>query len=782
MEVTDLNADSMIRDYHDFDIGTFTDAAGKLSRDKGFLDSSKFVVSYVSSHAGALINGRVYDPGGMRRAISTWTTPYPKPITIGHPGQNMSQSDGESVTVGTVRKAEYVPLVTGPVDKSKYHLSGTWENAGTKHRGVGFERVYGQIDSWDAIERIRNQQLNRVSTGKMPAVDRKKGERPFVCSVCGSGISGGECSEGHELGTVDKESKQLVYPIMMKWVNAHLAHVHTPADYYAGVEEIHNDPDNDRVSDNLLAKSVRGQVRACVYALDGDNIYDMSHGGIFVQRDTRLSAILEDCLHDDGDLQGGGHGQAPFGIYPTGDDQLPEEVFGKVRDILGSRRMKAKAYAQLQDNAFVGPGRSWPAHNLNYVQAGLYLLETASDHLGDREREAIRYELLRRKSLMTQSDSGKKMEASEFARAHTIMSLDSAGCLASPDLLDDPSYVSLTSLLSEGKLSVDQLRLIRGSDGIGPNGSFPTPTEEHRVAALSLLDSYVGPVSREDLKAALLKPDGSSGGSTKQEQSKSQYPATGDGGQGADAQAAKPGQEAGTTKTGKEVNMDELIKALSALEGSEDQANQVLDGISWVAKAVEARVEAKTGEVAGAKDSEIESRDKRIEEIEGKYKSALADRLLDLKVAARLLKSDEVAGEFRDEHKKKLIERTFESLVDMISDLEPVALAAKTDELKPEDAGAAPKSEDKADDSANTPKGDTDGDAAPASGSGSGTPTPDKGTGEGASESENDSADKNKDNSSRNDNGGNKILGFPSFPKRKSAKDLFGRNKSKNAR
>ncbi|GAG41941.1 unnamed protein product, partial [marine sediment metagenome] len=64
-----------------------------------------------ATHAGTLINNRIYPPESMKKGLNSWTKPYKKPVLVDH--------NDASDPIGRVIKAKYINTPKGEVDEYK---------------------------------------------------------------------------------------------------------------------------------------------------------------------------------------------------------------------------------------------------------------------------------------------------------------------------------------------------------------------------------------------------------------------------------------------------------------------------------------------------------------------------------------------------------------------------------------------------------------------------------------------------------------------------------------
>ncbi len=574
---------------------------------KDMASKALVVAKVVVGHAGKYYNGGVFTPKGIRDGLKSW--PKAPVLNGGHYADS----------IGTVLKAEYRDLSGGKEseyeEKHSYNLDAS--------AGLGEEVLWIAIHDAKAAEKVIDGRFNRMSVGRFPDQDNAKAS---VCSICGSPSVGRYCCNGengddnedniklhHYYGdrykTRDKEGKVIgekkAYSIMSSFSNVHLAFIE---DGYAGdpmtrVEEVTvvGDDKKDLVEDASIE----------VFAVwkDGSRIVDMANPDKNILDSCVDRQMLLDSLNSGPELTERG----PT-IYPTGveNEKLTDTQFSLVKGILGNKRLSGRERDDLPDNAYVGPNRTFPAHNPTYVQAGLSLLRDSSLAIDPAVRSQIHFELRRRENLHTTDRVfSSKLTDQQFNRALVIHSLDKARCLANEDVRKDPDYQQLLTELKDDTISFDRFRQLMGSDGVGPNGCLPAATEIQKSASVkAVLDGlYKGPVKAETLLSNL----------------------------GADPALLK--QETGVQKdklqatkaTPMEPNLSQVLDFLSKASAGDLLRVSEVSGISSLS---DKKVKDAVDKTISEKDAEIKTLKDELVATQAVVKTRLVDEIIELRIEA----------------------------------------------------------------------------------------------------------------------------------------------------
>ena len=165
-----------------------------------------------ATHAGTLINNRIYPPESMKKGIRTWTSPYKKPVLVNH--------DDTKDPIGRVISAKYFKSENG-LDISEY------KPILRESEGYGYQRLSIKITDPEAIQKILD--------GRYETVSVRMSTNHCYCSVCNADWSGEDGPCEHTPGT--KYDGKLAYITTGDLSYREMSFVNIPADEYAGVKE-----------------------------------------------------------------------------------------------------------------------------------------------------------------------------------------------------------------------------------------------------------------------------------------------------------------------------------------------------------------------------------------------------------------------------------------------------------------------------------------------------------------------------------------------------------------
>ena len=212
----------------------------------------KIVVTIDATHSG-IVNGNyfMYLPDGMKSGKDSFTKPYNKPITDGHP--KFYENEKETPVLGRVISSEY----------ESYGLSDTMDSMGTRaenivdavqqtykmqladkdYKGLGSMKIKAEITDPEAITQILDKRKMTVSIGAY--LDNAR------CSVCGS--KWGDCE--HEIA--NSYDGLVAFRVGGNMKFDHVAFVKTPADENAMVSNIEISDNGDKTFNIMVYDEVQ---------------------------------------------------------------------------------------------------------------------------------------------------------------------------------------------------------------------------------------------------------------------------------------------------------------------------------------------------------------------------------------------------------------------------------------------------------------------------------------------------------------------------------------------
>jgi len=183
-----------------------------------------------ATHAGTLINNRIYPPDSMRKGIRTWTSPYKKPVLVNH--------DDTKDPIGRVISAKYLKTDKGMTDQD-------YKPVLRESEGYGYQRLTVKITDPEAIKKILDGRYETVSV-------RMSTDHCF-CSICNTDWSGSDGPCEHLPGT--KYEGKLAYMTTGDLSYREMSFVNIPADEYAGVKEAIISEQKDAAEVSLYANN-----------------------------------------------------------------------------------------------------------------------------------------------------------------------------------------------------------------------------------------------------------------------------------------------------------------------------------------------------------------------------------------------------------------------------------------------------------------------------------------------------------------------------------------------
>jgi len=366
------------------------------------------VVSIDSHSAQLNANLRYYHPYNDKKTISSYTTPYNKPVLRHH--------NDESDAIGRITSAKYVdmphPLVDKSIQHALTHYPAGHERAldainklkpflfDSTFEGLGYIQTVKNIVDEDAIQKIIDGRYTSISVGF--AMDAA------YCSICHANWRENPCD--HWPGRVyeikdsngkDTGKKEMMFLIAGNRTVRESSFVNTPADAYAKISSMKRitipvGKDNmDKASMSTTSK---------YYAYDNES-------RIYIPFET-IQNIDKKSNNSNGDKMNLKE------LYSKSIDEVYSMLSDKVSE---GKKVSSEDLAKLDDNSFLGGNKMFPVHNLDYCEA----LESVLGSTEDSDEKTELLDLLQyRKSLLTENDTtteetSDKTEETESTDAET---------------------------------------------------------------------------------------------------------------------------------------------------------------------------------------------------------------------------------------------------------------------------------------------------------------------------------------------------------------------------
>jgi len=265
--------------YDSFPISTKVNEGNKqfVFSDSGDVRSgTSLICNVAASHAGTLINNRIYPPDKMSKGIKSWTSPYKKPVLVNH--------DEEGAPIGRVIKAKYVKTPKAMDGKEYSPILKPTE-------GYGFVDLTVKITDQEAIQRIMDGRYETVSV-------RMSTDHAY-CSVCDTDWADeGPCE--HSPGK--KYDGKLAYMTTGDLTYREVSFVNIPADEFAKVEgaTFEDQKGGDPVDVKIYANNAEEKFLCDMNDEKHSNLYDYLRGGYDEEEDT-ISHLIDKAITKDGE-------------------------------------------------------------------------------------------------------------------------------------------------------------------------------------------------------------------------------------------------------------------------------------------------------------------------------------------------------------------------------------------------------------------------------------------------------------------------------------------------
>ena len=215
-------------------------------------DNVSLVCSVAATHAGTLINNRIYPPKSMKKGIKSWTTPYKKPVLVNH--------DEEKDPIGRVIKARYLKTPKALNEEDYQPILKASD-------GYGYIDLVVKITDQAAIEKIMDGRYETVSV-------RMSTDHAY-CSICGADwADDGPCE--HMPGK-NYEDGGLAYITTGDLTYREVSFVNIPADEYARVEGVtfgESKDSKDPIEVSVYANNTEEKTLCDLDGKEGTNLYD----------------------------------------------------------------------------------------------------------------------------------------------------------------------------------------------------------------------------------------------------------------------------------------------------------------------------------------------------------------------------------------------------------------------------------------------------------------------------------------------------------------------------
>lgn len=236
---------------------------------------TSLICSVPASHAGTLINNRIYPPDKMRKGVKSWTTPYKKPVLTNH--------DEDSDPIGRVINAKYTKTARAMDGKDYQPILKATD-------GYGYVDLTLKITDPEAIQKVMDGRYETVSV-------RMSTDHAF-CSVCNTDWADeGPCE--HMPGK--KYDGKLAYMTTGDLTYREVSFVNIPADEFAKVEgatfEDHGDMEPVGVS--VYANNAEEKILCDMNDDKQSNLYDYLRD-VYDEEEDVVAHLIDKSSKEDG--------------------------------------------------------------------------------------------------------------------------------------------------------------------------------------------------------------------------------------------------------------------------------------------------------------------------------------------------------------------------------------------------------------------------------------------------------------------------------------------------
>ena len=197
------------------------DHVGNMVLDSASSTDKVTLLSEIDVTHACIVNGNYgyYPDTSLRKSITSWTTPFNKPVLVHHD----SHKDAVGRNIGSVYRT-IAPAVMPQVQNSI-------RDTDFSYRGLGYIRNLVNTTDPDAVQKVLDGRYLTVSVG---------GETDsMVCSICSRDwLEDGRCDHrfGNSYEDYDSGEKKLAYWVAGNMMWDELSYVNNPADVFAVIQ------------------------------------------------------------------------------------------------------------------------------------------------------------------------------------------------------------------------------------------------------------------------------------------------------------------------------------------------------------------------------------------------------------------------------------------------------------------------------------------------------------------------------------------------------------------
>jgi len=462
------------------------------TKDSDSTTGHSLAVVFAATHSGILTgNGAFYLPDEQRKGLSSWITPYKKPIGRHHAGSGGMFSGPNQFTdpIGRIQFANYVDLTQNLKRKSQQFGDRLNDSKATiddhrktaqyivtkvqgkdkTYRGTGYVEIGGIVFDPEAIQKVLDGRYVSVSISKI--VD------DVVCSVCGQHWKQDGLCE-HEMGEIDEETGYLGFKIPIGYHGTGLDYVNTPADPFGMQILIGENFESLEAVDSINWSKTKGFVTEQVTTETALFATSFEKKEIIDLRGSNFSNILDsgrvminnlNTLLEETHMK---NGKKVESVTPVIDDATVD----------AQQAIQEEVVTPPVEETVIVEDSATEEQNVDPVsepeeETG----EVTDQQVQDSEVEVVPDDLLDFSTLL---DFIQKEGPEKFYDSFITKELDELE-------------------LSDAKLSTETRKSLSASKFCGPNRSFPVNDCAHVRAATRLLNRYKGDGSRDKIKACI---------------------------------------------------------------------------------------------------------------------------------------------------------------------------------------------------------------------------------------------------------------------------------------
>lgn len=562
------------------------------------------LITAKATHSGRIINNRCYPGTHVRNGVSTWTTPYNKPVLKGHPSYGLFSSGDEPEVLGRIVNAEYIRILQ---DDSAFE--NDWKAPDHVGEGSGYILTHARVDDLEYIDKFLDQRFLTISAGHRSPNLR--------CSICGADWAATQEPCEHEPGrsyevtvkTGDGKNDNKItvkcYMITGPLEYDHWAVVNTPADPHAVVTSM-------SYSNGLNHKDTRFEYVevASAYFLDSNGSVSLC----LTEADSNSKSIF---------VPASVWSPSFVPVQNQGGSDTDKSRSKEAKNMSDKEKeLKAEETELKKDDEEKAPEKTEePAEKVEEPEGGS---EKSKESAAEKAEES--------EGKVEEPESKKESdeEPSEDRLAEISILASILDSKAEYDWTSEDMNPEVIKEL-DAKLTTAKRKALATSSFCGPDRSFPVNNCAHYTAAKRLLGRYKGPGDKSSIRACI----------------------------------ERKGKKLGCTSSSKSDSTDVPVDT----DTKKNDNDEVVIKLERQIENLKASLDAKSEEISQILDHNVA--------VEEKYRTLLANTVLDRKEALGIYKPEEDDGALED-----LAARPLEFLELTLEDLSKVPVSENRGSIK----------------------------------------------------------------------------------------------------